>query len=190
MVAWMAMAMPPAETAEPAAPEALDPRERRWRLIRDLLTFTLKASLEALRDIALIPAALGAGLLGILFSPDHPERYFAEVLRLGDRFDRFVDLFGSARARRAAGFHTETGEVEPGDGAQVDEIVDWLEGRLQKEIAKGGTTAEAFEAVDRALDAVQDTFRGTRPAGGPEPASPTTLASGPHPERTRKEKRP
>ena len=182
------MAMPPAEIAEPAAPEVLDPRERRWRLIRDLLTFTLKASLEALRDIALIPAALGAGLIGILFSPDHPERFFADILRLGDRFDRFIDLFGSARARKAAGIHTETGEVEPDDLPHVDEIVDWLEGQLQKEIAKGGTTAEAFEAVDRALDTVQDTFRGRRPAGGPGRASPTTLASGPHPERAREEK--
>jgi len=185
----MAMAMPPAKTAEPALPEALDPRERRWRLIRDLLTFTLKASLEAMRDIALIPAALGAGLIGILFSPDHPERYFADVLRLGDRFDRFIDLFGSARARRAAGFHTETGEVEPDEVPQVDEIVDWLEGQLQKEIAKGGTTAEAFEAVDRALDAVQDTFRGRRPEEGPGPATPTTIASGPHPARAPEEKR-
>jgi hypothetical protein len=184
------MATTPAEPDPPAALEELDPRDRRWRLIRDLLTFTLKASLEALRDIALIPAALGAGLLGILFSPDDPERFFAEVLRLGDRFDRFIDLFGSNSARRASGFHTDTGEeMDEEDVPRVDEIVDWLEGHLQREIEKGGTTAEAFEAVDRTLDAVQDKIRRAREPGGPKTGAATTLASGPRPDPPHQEKR-
>ena len=77
-------------------------RSQRWRLIRDLVIFTTKASLEAMRDIALIPAAVIAviaGLAGMLLSPSKPDRYFQRVLELGDEFDEFIDLFGKEKRR-------------------------------------------------------------------------------------------
>jgi hypothetical protein len=44
----------------------------------------------------LIPLALLAGLAGLLLSPAAPDRFFREVLRLGARFDDWLDLFGAA----------------------------------------------------------------------------------------------
>lgn len=84
-----------------------DPQTIRWRLIRDLIVFVSKASLEALRDLALIPAALIAGVAGLLLSPSRPERYFHEILKVGDEFDEFVDLFGK-RARGRRGYRLDS----------------------------------------------------------------------------------
>jgi hypothetical protein len=137
----------PARSASDDAPEAL--RERRWALIRDLAVFSGKAALEALRDLALIPVGLAAGVAGLLFHPREPEFLFREVLRLGDRFDRFVDIFG-AEARRGE----ETGH--PGaDGPSFDALAARVEHALVEQHRRGGVTAQAKEAIDRALDAVQ-----------------------------------
>ena len=130
--------------------EHRDPRELRWSLIRDLSVFVTKVGLEAIRDIALIPLAVGAGLLGLLFSPSQPHRYFEAVLRLGDRFDVFVDLFGSAEARKRAGM-----SAEDAGGPRADALFERVERALRDQHAQGGVTAQAKEAIDRALDAVQ-----------------------------------
>lgn len=138
-------------------------RARRWALIRDLLVFAGKAALEAFRDLALIPVGLVAGLAGLLFHPRDPEFLFREVLRLGDRFDRFVDLFGADRARRR-------GDPEvAAEGPSFDALVGRVERVLVEQHRRGGVTAQAKEAVDRALDTLQ-----RRPGSGPadEPSHP------------------
>jgi hypothetical protein len=82
----------------PAVPS---PDQLRWRLLRDLGSFVLKVALETVRDLVLIPLALLAGLAGLLLSRAAPDRFFREVLRLGARFDEFLDLFGPSPGRRA-----------------------------------------------------------------------------------------
>ncbi len=118
--------------------------------MRDLVVFTVKVALEALRDIVMIPLALVGGVVGLVLHPEEPDRLFREVLRLGDRFDRFVDLFGAeARAR----------EVEGGDRVgelpRVDELLAPVEELLREQHRKGGVTASAKDAIDKGLDAVQ-----------------------------------
>lgn len=144
------MATPPLDSRE-----RQDPGDLRWRLIRDLAVFVAKVGLEAVRDLLLIPVALGAGLLGLLFSPTRPDRYFANVLRLGDRFDGFVDLFGSARARQRAGMASEASS-----DASADALFDRLEQILRDQHVRGGVTAQAKETIDRGLDAIQRALPG------------------------------
>lgn len=137
-----------------SASQTEDPRTIRWKLIRDLLVFVSKAGLEALRDLALIPAALVAGVAGLLLSPSRPERYFHEILKIGDEFDEFVDLFGKRGHR---GFATEVSLEAPAADAplRADDVFDRLERLLVEEYHRGGVTAQVKEAIDRGLDSVQ-----------------------------------
>jgi len=135
----------------PAVPS---PDQLRWRLLRDLGSFVLKVALETIRDLVLIPLALLAGLAGLLLSRAAPDRFFREVLRLGARFDDFLDLFGAAA------------RAEPPQrlgAARVDDLVDGIEAVLREQHQKGGVTATAKTAIDRALDAVADALQDRPP---------------------------
>ncbi|MCP5055910.1 MAG: hypothetical protein GY937_04200 [bacterium] len=144
-------------------PTPEDSRTNRWKLIRDLLVFVSKASLEALRDLALIPAALIAGVAGLMLSPSRPERYFHEILKIGDEFDEFVDLFGKqARGRR--GLATEENEDGEGAALRADDVFDRIENLLVEEYHRGGVTAQVKEAIDRGLDVVQEAVADGAPA--------------------------
>ena len=139
-------------------PATRDAKERRWRLLRDLGSFLLKVGLEAIRDLVLMPLALVAGLAGLVLSPAEPERFFRDVLRLGARFDEFLDLFGAA-ARQETPL--------PLGATRVDDLVDGIEAVLREQHQRGGVTATAKDAIDRALDAVADALH-ERP--GPPPS--------------------
>ncbi len=154
---------PPRRSAqETPGPETV---ARRWALLRDLIVFVAKASLEALRDIALIPAALVAGLAGLLISPSQPDRYFQEILKIGDRFDDFVDLFGKeARKRRRPGLLGRRSK-----DLRADDVFDRIERVLVDEYRRGGLTAQAKQAIDRGLDSVQEALGST---AVPDPAPP------------------
>ncbi len=126
-------------------------------LIRDLAVFVLKAGLEAFRDLALIPAALLSGLAGLIGAPSQPDRYFQYVLRFGDRFDDFVDLFGrQARHAREPGALGRPRDEE----VRVDDLVGHVEDLLVQEFERGGITAQAKDAIDRGLDALQHVVGG------------------------------
>jgi len=135
-----------------------DANDLRWRLLRDLGAFVLKVGLEAIRDLVLIPLALVAGVAGLVLSPGDPARFFREVLRLGARFDDFLDLFGAAARQES---------LPPSGATRVDDLVDGIEAVLREQHQKGGVTATAKDAIDRALDAVADALQ-ERP--GPPPS--------------------
>ena len=132
--------------------------ELRWQLLGDLAVFTAKAGLEALRDLVLIPVVLTAGIVGIAVSPQDPGRFFRRVLSWGDRYDHFVDLFGSVRHRERAGMTSAIApnEVSADAGTTADDVFEGIEALLVEQHEKGGVTAAAKETIDRALDVLQD----------------------------------
>jgi hypothetical protein len=81
---------PPASTDSPR----MDARRfSRLQLLINLGVFQLKLLFDSIRDILLVPVALGCGLFGILFGGDRPDRYFNRLLAFGRRSDRFINLF-------------------------------------------------------------------------------------------------
>jgi len=68
----------------------------RWKLARAVVYFQVKLALDGLKDLALMPLSIAAGVLGIISSRDRPERLFQRVLKLGRGYDDFVDLYSQA----------------------------------------------------------------------------------------------
>lgn len=149
-------------------------RSQRWRLMRDLMVFVTKASFEALRDIALVPAAVIAGIAGMLLSPTKPDRYFQRVLEVGDEFDEFVDLFGKEKRRKSGSRFDPPEEGE--SRLRADDIFERIERVMFDQYERGGMTAQAKEAIDHGLDAVQEALEGTLPT---RPATPTYAGDDP-----------
>lgn len=118
---------------------ARDRREQRWRLIRDVSVFSAKVAIEALRDVVLLPLAIVAGLVGLFAGGERPEKPFEQVRGLGRRFDAWLNLFGE----------------HDGRGPVIDDHFARLEAVLVEQHRRGGVTAQAKEAIDRALDAVE-----------------------------------
>ncbi len=88
-------------------------------LLRDLLIFQLKLWMDGLKDLVLAPVSIGAGLIDILRGPkaDGDYRLYA-VLRVGERYDLWLNLFGAARVAESSG-EGLFGGSEPGDGTMV-----------------------------------------------------------------------
>jgi len=144
-------------------PPGTDANALRWQLLRDLGAFVLKVFLEALRDLVLIPVGVVAGLAGLVLAPNDPGRFFRQTLRLGARFDDFVDLFGAGREDAGAGKRAR----------RLDDLVDGLEAVLREQHERGGVTATAKDAIDRALDAVGEAVGERRASSARAQSVPT-----------------
>lgn len=123
-------------------PESPPPgrEQQRWRLIRDAMVFQGKLLLDGARDFLLGPIALLASIIGLLSDREHPRRFFDEVIRLGRRSERWINLFGDKEDRASS---------------RVDNLVAHLEEALRQQVEKGGMTRSAKERIDQWIDAIQ-----------------------------------
>jgi hypothetical protein len=128
--------LPPSERARAASD--------RWVLIRDALVFQVKLALDALRDLVLSPVSLAAALVGLVVPERRP--LFYDLLALGRRSERWIDLFGAARV----GWDEER-ELPAG----IDAWVARLEQTLAEQSDRGGVSAGARQQIDRLLDALE-----------------------------------
>ena len=67
-------------------------------LIRDLLILQLKLVIDAVKDVLLIKVALFAVIFDIVFGRAGRPLLFYNVLRMGERFDLWLNLYGAADA--------------------------------------------------------------------------------------------
>ena len=71
-------------------------RKQSALLIRDLMIFQLKLVLDGAKDFVLSPLAIGAAALDILFPGERVGKRFYAVMRIGEKFDRWLSLFEMA----------------------------------------------------------------------------------------------
>ncbi len=98
------------------------PRKRvsRWVITRDLFIFQLKLFLDGFVDAVLVPVSIAAALVDMVFGGEGRGRLFYSVMRLGERIDLWLNLYGaSSRADMdglfggsKAGSDTLLGELE------------------------------------------------------------------------------
>ena len=85
----------------------------RSEVVRDVVIFQAKLWLEGFKDVALVPLSFGAAALDFIFGSS----MLYAVMRLGDRFERWVHLYG------ALGEEAANGGPE-GDLRSLDHLLD------------------------------------------------------------------
>jgi len=117
----------------------------RLRIVRDVVVFQVKCAFEAFLDLTLIPVSLVAAGLDFVLGNWRRPRIFHAVLRLGERCERRIDLWGVGKDAEVADAEVDavlrsidTLMRSPGSGPQkVRELRRWAATRL----APGGDEA-------------------------------------------------
>jgi hypothetical protein len=105
-----------------------DPSQRS-KFLREALVLQFKLILEGLKDVLLGPVSLVAVAVDLLSGRSDERRLFYRVLRTGQRFERFLNLYGAL---------PEHAEAQSPDRPEptVDAVLGWGEGRVRKLIAE------------------------------------------------------
>ena len=70
-------------------------------VLRDLMIFHAKLLLDGAKGIALLWVATGAALVDVVFPGERPGRLFYLVMRIGERADAWLNLYGAAAGASA-----------------------------------------------------------------------------------------
>jgi len=123
----------------------------RWTLLRDLGVLQVKLIVDGLRDIALVPLSLVAGVISIVSSKDgRPGSQFYHLLAWGKQSEVWINLFGAVKNSPE-----KITQPQPFGDQDIDDIVGRLESFVVDEVNRGGVTSQAKERLDKILDAVQ-----------------------------------
>ena len=131
--------------------------DERWKFLRDFVVFQVKMLLDNVRDLVLMPVALGAALLDLILKGDREGARFYKVLRWGWHSEKVIDVYSAIE-------HEEPGEFQIGRDYTVDGVIARLEGVVTREVEKGGTAATIKSAMDRAIDQIHAGTGGARDA--------------------------
>lgn len=128
----------------------------RWVLIRDVLVFQGKLLVDGFRDLALVPMSLAAGVVSLIRKGPSPGPEFYDLLRMAQRSERWINLFGAVEKPHAGRADSEADRTDARDDtaattADLDTLVARVENFLVEEYRKGGITAQAKARMDAAL---------------------------------------
>ena len=132
-------------------------REERWTFFRDVLVFQLKMLLDNVRDIVLMPVALGAAVIDLLYRGEREGALFYKVLRWGLHSEEVIDVYSAIERH-------DPGRFKVSEAYTVDGVIARLESVVVREIEKGGTAATIKTAMDRAIDQLHSETGGARDA--------------------------
>ena len=132
--------------SEPEKVEQNDGPDR-WMLIRDVAVFQVKLLFDGFRDLLLLPVSLVAGILSLVRGGARPGPEFYDLLRAGQRSERWINLFGAASHVHGAPTDDDKFAID-----DVDKMVSRVEAFVVDEYRKGGVTAQAKDRLDSALD--------------------------------------
>lgn len=130
------------------------PGPDRWTLIRDVVVLQGKLIVDGFRDLILVPVSLGAGVLSLIKSSPGPGNEFYELLRMGRRSERWINLFGAAER-----VYGPAGDADKLPGYDIDEIVTRVESFIIDEYQSGGVTKQAKNRLDQALELLHERIR-------------------------------
>ena len=104
----------------------------RGQLLRQVLVFQFKLAMDGLRDVLLSPISLIAALAGILTNHPDPSRFFNQLLQMGHRSDKWINLFNTYD--------------EDSDAPTADDFVRKAESIVLSELEKGGVVPKLKRA--------------------------------------------
>jgi hypothetical protein len=131
-------------------PTAVETKSARWTLVRDVLVFQCKLVVDGLRDLVLVPVSLIVAIVSLVGSRPSPSSEFYDLLRLAQRSERWINLFGAVEKKEP-----NTADEGPAATRDLDALVSRVETFLVDEYRKGGVTAQAKERMEAALGSLQ-----------------------------------
>ena len=114
-------------------------------LARETAILQIKLIADGFRDAALIPISLIAALIGLIRGGDDADREFREVVKLGRRSERWINLFG---------YHRPFSRTHP--AGSMDTLINKVEDVVREQYQKGRATREAKTAIENALEKFHD----------------------------------
>jgi hypothetical protein len=123
--------------------------EDRWVLLRDIAVLQVKLVVDGVRDLVLVPISMIAGIISLARSNFGSDNEFYELMRLGKKSERWINLFGAADQLPPA----ESDYMRFPD-TDIDAMVSRVESFVVDEYRKGGVTQQAKERLDRAIDSL------------------------------------
>jgi hypothetical protein len=97
----------------------------RWVIVRDLALFQLKLFLDGVVDLTLAPLSIAAAIVEIVFGGRRRGRFFYAILRLGEKADLWLNLYGASRRADADGLF---GGSKAGSDSLLGEIEQRIRG--------------------------------------------------------------
>lgn len=143
--------------APDTAPQLPPSEPDRDTIIRDALVLQGKLVIDGIRDALLIPVSLVAAVISIFQSGDEKGRLFYEVVQLGRRSERWINLFAAADRLDAP--------VTPPDGPSLDEYLAQVESRIVEDYRGRALTRSAREAIDGLVERIEAARRRSRDPG-------------------------
>ena len=123
-----------------------DGGQDRWTLIRDIAVLQVKLIVDGLRDLILVPISLVAGVVSLAKSNTGSDSEFYDLLRLGKKSERWINLFGAADR-----FPASAQDYVNFPDEDIDALVSRVESFVVDEYRKGGVTKQAKERLDKAI---------------------------------------
>jgi len=118
---------------------------RRWRFLRDVVTFQLKLALNNVHNFVQMPLTAGAALIDLVFKGQAEGGRFYKLVEYGRTIDDSIDIYSIIEDR----------ERSLNKDYTVDAVLSRIEAVIVREYEKGGTAASIKAAVDRAIDGMQ-----------------------------------
>lgn len=103
-------------------------KESRKRILWDLIVFQVKLWLEGFKDFVLMPLSLAAAIIDFVFGSLYGRGALYAVMRLGDRFERWVRLYAALEATESADTGRDSSSASLEDPSNED--VDGIEERV------------------------------------------------------------
>jgi hypothetical protein len=116
----------------------------RWVILRDLGIFQIKLALDGAKDIILAPVSITAAALDLLWPGARPGHRFYAVMRVGERFDRWLSLF-SAADKATARDDGLFGASRAGSGSMLGKLEELVIGH-EEPVGAGGPVGAASAA--------------------------------------------
>lgn len=115
------------------------------RVLRDVLVFQFKLVVDGIKDLGLAQVAVGAALVDLVKRDGTPGRRFYGVVRLSDRFDRWLDLH-----EPMGRLPEDTPEFVRTTSRSVDDLIDGFETTARVAVEKSVKVSTlGVEAVRR-----------------------------------------
>jgi len=123
----------------------------RLRLVRDIASLQVKLIVDGFRDLLLVPASIVVGIYSLFGRGSRTGEEFYDLLRLGKRSEKWINLFGAAERHRDSAAEDQDDDI--------DRMVQRVESFMVDEYRHGRLSGQAREKLEGVISRLQSVAR-------------------------------